>query len=155
MMRGLPHTRLSTARDERGAAMVLVAVALPVLILFVAFGVEVGHWFDYSRNLQNRADAAALAAAVQYGGTCFGTPAAAQTDAIGQVAQQYAGPPIGTPDANLPYALTSIPAANYKNRPNLTKGTPANFHMLLNSTQYWPSGTNWSMRPGATADSRA
>lgn len=134
------------ARDERGAAMVLVAVALPVLVLFVAFGVEVGHWYDYSRNLQNRADAAALAASVAYGGTCFGTATTAQTDAIGQVAQQYAGPPTGTPDANLPYPFGSIPAANYKNQPNLTKGTPANFHMLLNSTQYWSPGVqNWTM----------
>src|SRR5947208_4179952 len=115
MMRGLPHTRLSTARDERGAAMVLVAVALPVLILFIAFGVEVGHWFDYSRNLQNRADAAAMAAAVAYGGTCFSTPASAQTDVIGKVAQQYAGPPTGTPPGNLPFLSIT---GSYQNQPN-------------------------------------
>jgi len=148
--------RTGAARDERGAAMVLVAVALPVLVLFVAFGVEAGHWFDYSRNLQNRADAAALAAAVQYGGTCFSTPTSAQTDVVGKVAQQYAGPPIGTPNANLPYTLNSIAVASYKNRPNLTKGTPANFHMLLNSTQYWaPSGggTNWSMGTSGNTNS--
>jgi Flp pilus assembly protein TadG len=141
-------------RDERGAAMVLVAVTLPVLILFVAFGIEVGHWYDYSRNLQNRADAAALAAAVQYGSTCFGTSTSAQTDVIGKVAQQYAGPPTGTPAANLPYATV---AGAYQNQPNLTKGTPANFHMLLNSTQYWQNGgTNWSMgTTGHTSDSTA
>jgi hypothetical protein len=156
VMRRTLSRRTGAARDERGAAMVLVAVALPVLVLFVAFGVEVGHWFDYSRNLQNRADAAALAAAVAYGQTCFGTPTSAQTDLIGHAAQQYAGPPIGTPDANLPYPLGSIPSANYKNRPNLTKGTPANFHMLLNSTQNWPSGANWNMgTTGHTSDSTA
>jgi hypothetical protein len=143
-MRRLLHQR-SAARDERGAVMVLIAVILPVLILFMAFGIEVGHWYDYSRNLQNRADAAALAAGDSYGATCFGSNVtAAQTDAIGQVAQQYSGPPVGTPDANLPYAYAA--AAPYQNQPNLTRGAPAQYHVLLNSTQYWDKGgTNWSM----------
>jgi hypothetical protein len=159
VMRKLFHRRTRARRDgERGAAMVLVAVALPVIVLFVAFGIEIGHWYDYSRNLQNRADAAALAASLAYGGTCFGTATTGQADAIGQVAQQYAGPPVGTPDANLPYPLGSIPAANYKNRPNLTKGTPQNFHMLLNSTKYWtPAGPNlnWTMGTNGHTDSTA
>src|SRR5437764_12594405 len=120
-MRRLLSRRADPGRDERGAAMVLVAVALPVLVLFIAFGVEVGHWFDYSRNLQNRADAAAFAAAVQYGGTCFGTPSTAQADVIGKVAQQYAGPPNGdTTPANLPYTFGTV--ANSQNQPNPTKG---------------------------------
>jgi hypothetical protein len=151
------HRRNPELRDERGAAMVLVAVTLPVLVLFTAFGIEVGHWYDYSRNLQNRADAAALAAAVEYGGTCFGSATAAQTDVIGKVAQQYAGPPNGdTTAGNLPYPIGSIPAANYENQPNLTKGEPTNFHMLLNSTQNYPSGANWNMgTTGHTSDSTA
>ena len=133
--------------------MVLVAVTLPVLILFVAFGIEVGHWYDYSRNLQNRADAAALAAGVAYGGTCFGSGyTSTQTDAIGEVAQQYSGPPTGTPNTNLPYAYGSV--ANYENQPNLTKGAPSNYHVLLNSTDYWnKGGTNWSMGDGAAKGS--
>jgi hypothetical protein len=150
--------RNSSLRDERGAALVLVAVTLPVLILFVAFGIEVGHWYDYSRNLQNRADAAALAAAVQYGSTCFGSPTSADTDVIGKVAQQYAGPPTGdTTAGNLPYPLGSIPIANYKNQPNLTRGAPTDFHMLLNSTQYSQNGgANWNMgTSGHTGDSTA
>jgi hypothetical protein len=155
VMRRLLHRRTSAKRDERGAAMVLVAVALPVIVLFVSFGIEVGHWYDYSRNLQNRADAAALAAAIAYGGTCFGTPTAAQTDAIAAVAQQYAGPPAGTPGANLPPPAYLGP---YKNQPNLTKGTPGNFHMLLNSTQYFgqPGAANYNMgTAGHTSDTTA
>jgi hypothetical protein len=156
-MRTLLRRRTSTARDERGAVMVLVAVTLPVILLFVAFGVEIGHWYDYSRNLQNRADAAALAAAVQYGGTCFGTATTGQTDVIGKVAQQYAGPPTGTPATNLPFSSIN---GTYRNQPNLTKGTPANFHMLLNSTRYWDpdpvkSGSNWSMGTAGHNDSTA
>jgi hypothetical protein len=112
---------MTQARSERGAVMVIVAAWLPVLALFAMFAIDVSHWFDYSRNLQNRADAAALAAGTQ-----------------------YAGPPNGTPDTpNLPYPFASI--SPYYNQPNLTKGTPNNFHMLLNSTDYWPSGVNWTM----------
>jgi Flp pilus assembly protein TadG len=140
-------------RSERGAVVVMVAVWLPVLALFVSFAVDFAHFFDYSRNLQNRADAAALAAAVQYGNTCFGSATTAQTDAIGKVAQQYAGPPNGTPNANLPYTFAS--ASPYQNQPNLTQGTPGNFHVLLNSTQNWPSGTNWSMGTTGHTDSTA
>jgi hypothetical protein len=153
MMRGLAY-RLSTARGERGAVMVLVAVTLPVIFLFVAFGTEVGHWYDYSRNLQNRADAAALAAGEAYGGICFGSGyTTTQTDAIGQVAQQYSGPPNGTPDANLPYTAAQMTAAGltYQNQPNLTKGTPSNYHVLLNSPTYWnqAGSGNWNMGVGA------
>jgi Flp pilus assembly protein TadG len=156
VMRRLLSRRAEPARDECGAAMVLVAVALPVLVLFIAFGVEVGHWYDYSRNLQNRADAAALAAAVQYGGTCFGSATTAQADVIGKVAQQYAGPPNGdTTAGNLPYSFASV--ANYKNQPNLTKGAPTDFHMLLNSTQSYPSAgaANWNMGTAGHTDSTA
>ncbi len=153
-MRKFLHRRTFETRDERGAALVLVAVMLPVLILFVAFGIEVGHWFDYSRNLQNRADAAALAAAVEYGNTCSGSATSAQTDVIGKVAQQYAGPPNGdTTAGNLPYPFGSV--ANYQNQPNLTKGAPTDFHMLLNSTQNYPTGANWSMGTTGHTDSTA
>src|SRR5262249_25429661 len=54
---------------------------------------------------------------------------------------------------NLPYTFGSV--ATYRNQPNLTQGTPANFHMLLNSTQNWPSGTNWSMGTAGHTDSTA
>ena len=127
----------------------MVAVWLPVLAIFVSFTVDFAHFFDYSRNLQNRADAAAMAAAIAYGSTCS-APTVGQTDSVGVVAQKYAGPPNGTPSplgapngTNLPFQFTL--AAPYQNQPNLSKGTPANFHMLLNSTQSWPNGANWSM----------
>jgi hypothetical protein len=150
-MRQLLHRRQAD-HNERGAVIVLVAVTLPVIVLFVAFGIEVGHWYDYSRNLQNRADAAALAAGDAYGATCFGSPTSAQTDSIGEVAQQYSGPPVGTPDANLPYSAAQMTTAGltYQNQPNLTRGTPANYHVLLNSTAYWNNGgTNWGMESAA------
>jgi putative Flp pilus-assembly TadE/G-like protein len=158
--------------SESGAVIVMFAVWLPVLAIFVSFTVDFAHFFDYSRNLQNRADAAARAAAVAYGNTCFGSgwqSSATSTNVIGNIAQQYAGPPNGTPSpggtppgTNLPFKFNSTPTTPYQNQPNLTKGTPANFHMLLNSTQSWPNGTNWSMgtaasgsNPAFNTDSRA
>jgi hypothetical protein len=148
--------------SERGAVIVMVAIWLPVLALFVSFAVDFAHFFDYSRNLQNRADAAALAASVAYGNTCFSTPTAAQTDAIGKVAQQYAGPPIQNPGSpytvpnNLPYAYSTFTQSQYLNVPKLTKGPPQNFHMRLNSTRNWPNGANWEMgTTGHKADSTA
>jgi hypothetical protein len=157
---GLFHRRTFQTRDERGAVMVLVAVTLPVLILFVAFGTEVGHWFDYSRNLQNRADAAALAAGDQYGGVCFGTYTTTQTDAIGQVAQQFAGPPAQDPSnlytvpGNLPYAYSTFLPSQYENVPNLKKGSPSNYHLLLNSTADWnKGGADWNMGAGTAKGS--
>ncbi len=123
--------------------MVIVALWLPLLALFTSFAIDAGHWWDYSRNLQNRADAAALAAGDQLA-VCLGSPSAASLRGIGEVAQQYSGPPGNTPDglANLPYTnaqLTADGFTPYLNVPNLTAGTGPNFHLLLNSSQYWPA----------------
>ncbi len=133
------HLRFRGA-SERGAAMVFVAVLLPVLALFVSLAIDFAHFFDYSRNLQSRADAAALAAGLEYGAKCFGTSVTqAQLDAIGHAAQQYSGPPNGTPDApNLPYPFASIP--NYLNQPNLSAGSPANLYLVLNGNASYDNG---------------
>jgi len=146
--------------SERGAVIVMVAIWLPVLALFVSFAVDFAHFFDYSRNLQNRADAAALAAGDTFGGACFGNYTTTQTNAIGQAAQQYSGPPnedaanpYTVPD-NLPYAYSTFTPSQYKNVPNLTKGTPPNFHLLLDSTQNWDAGgTDWTMGTGTAKGS--
>jgi hypothetical protein len=134
----------------------MVAVWLPLLALFVSFAVDVGHFFDYSRNLQNRADAAAFAAGDAYGNTCFGGLSAAQLTTqlnnIGHTAQQYAGPPSGTPDApNLPYPFNS--ATPYQNQPNLTRGKGPNFFMVLNgATSADKGGQNFSDGTFCSAD---
>ena len=145
--RKLFRRRSSATRDERGAVMVLVAVTLPVVILFVAFGVEVGHWFDYSRNLQNRADAAALAAGDEYGDICGQNPTTASMAPIGMIAQLYSGPPGPTSDLYYPYSGTGSPLAQfpsystYQNQPNLNRGSASNYHVLLNSMGYWNGTT--------------
>lgn len=117
--------------------MVMVALFLPILLIFTSFAIDGAHYFDFSRNLQNRADAAAFSAALAYGNTCFGTPTAAQLDSIGHAAQQYAGPPVGTPDANLAYPYAS--STPYQNQTNLASDA-TKFHLVLNGATSWDHG---------------
>ena len=102
MMRTLLHRRACEPRDERGAVMVLVAVTLPVLVLFVAFAIEVGALVRLQPQPPESCGRRCARGCVQYGGTCFGTPHdRARPMRIGKVAQQYAGPPAGTPDLQI------------------------------------------------------
>jgi putative Flp pilus-assembly TadE/G-like protein len=72
--------------SERGAALPLFVLWLPVLVLFMIFVADVGHWFEHKRHLQMQADAGALA-----GGpflmNCPNTAPATTT------ARRYAGDP--------------------------------------------------------------
>jgi Flp pilus assembly protein TadG len=54
---------LSVARENRGGVLVLVALFVPVALLFCAFVVDAGDAWWHQRHLQVQADAAALAAA--------------------------------------------------------------------------------------------
>lgn len=89
--------RLSTLHSEDGAVAALVALAMPVVLLFAALVIDVGNWKEKDRNLQARADAAALAAGVEYVqnfNACFGTDATAKATAAAAItarAKQYAG----------------------------------------------------------------
>src|SRR5262249_49976289 len=123
-------------RREQGAVMVLVAVTLPVLALFVAFAIDISHWFNYSRNLQNRADAAALAAGLEFGGTCLiQNPSAASMNNIGQIAQNFAG---AGSNSDLFYPYQAPPQT--QNLPNLRAGSLDHFHVLINSQNFWQTG---------------
>jgi hypothetical protein len=112
--------RISIMR-ERGSVLVLTAVAIFPAMFLMAFAIDISHWFDYSRNLQNRADAAALAAAGSFGNVCFangGTPGTTSNGAqatVGKWAQLYSGaglrPSAGAVTANLPYTDAQIAAS--------------------------------------------
>ena len=58
------------AADERGGALVLFAVLLPVLVLFVSFVIDIGNWYAHKRHLQMQADASALAAVLDLRSPC-------------------------------------------------------------------------------------
>lgn len=86
------------------------------IVFLLAFVIDVSHWFDYSRNLQNRADAAALAGSETFGNICLGggnpgdTTSGVQS-AIGKWAQLYSGAGVGEPLGRLPYTDAAVSAS--------------------------------------------
>src|SRR5436190_8021294 len=72
------------SRDERGATLVLFTIFLPVLMLMIAFVLDVGNWFEHRRHLQMQADSAALAAALDLRSPCSDTT-------VSNTAGQYGG----------------------------------------------------------------
>jgi hypothetical protein len=132
--------------SERGAVIVLVGIWMPVLALLVMFAIDTAHWWDYSRNLQMRADAAALAGGDQIGGTCFAaSPPPASLANIGQIAQLYSGADQASSDLYpyVPRFGTGFPGSSLSpgpNFPNLKAGTLDHYHVLLNSTRFWQNG---------------
>jgi hypothetical protein len=82
-------------RGERGGILVIAAVTLPIFLMICALVVDAGNWFTHKRQLQNRADAGALAAGVEYLSqlaNCQTNPTTAGA-AIADAAQRYAGDP--------------------------------------------------------------
>ena len=63
------------AAREEGSIIVMVALLLPVVLLFLSFTVDIGNWWVHKRHLQLQVDAAALAGGALFGG-CFTDPAA-------------------------------------------------------------------------------
>src|SRR5712691_5684373 len=104
-------------RPERGSVVVLTALAIFPAMFLMAFAIDVSHWFDYSRNLQNRADAAALAAAAEFGNICLGgaaTPGSTSNggqSTLGKWAQLYSGAGVNEPVGNLPYTDAAVSAS--------------------------------------------
>ena len=87
----------------------MVAVALPVLLLFASFAIDVGNWFEHSRHLQTQADAGALAA-----GGSFSYPTC-DNNAISSMALQYANtenPQVGGTQSNVTALINSSSYAN-------------------------------------------
>src|SRR5258707_2716074 len=105
-MRVTPRQSL---KDDAGAVLIMVALMLPVLLLFVSFVADIGNSYEHRRHLQLQADAAALAAAGTYTTLC-------SDSAIANMAGVYSG---GTYNAQV-------------------GATPSSrVHMLLNSATFW------------------
>jgi hypothetical protein len=86
--------------EERGSVFVLAAFLIPlVFMVLVAIVVDTGTWYTHKRQLQNRADAGALAAGVQYlsdYARCASDDAAIRLAAANRLdasARQFAGDP--------------------------------------------------------------
>ena len=113
-------TRARTAlerRREEGGVLVMVALWLPIVVLFVIFVVDVGNWFVHKRHLQMQADAGALAGGGAFTFPCSDTPILSETRKYG-----------GDPASAAPYNL-QIPPTDQ-----------SNVHLLVNSTGYWNEG---------------
>ena len=115
--RGTSSGVVVAVKEEQGGVLVMVALILPVLILFVSFVVDVGNWFEHKRHLQLQADAGALA-----GGGSFYLPCSDST--VEGEARKYAGDP------------TQVDRYN-KQVPHTQD---ANIHVLVNSTEFWNDG---------------
>jgi len=106
---------------ERGQAMVLFAIVLPLILAFGSVVISVGNWYVHKRHLQTEVDAAAFAGATKFVGCSFqfGDPVAANA-AIRATALAYAGDTIRDP------ATT-----------NLQEQQPDDVRVVLNSSSYW------------------
>ena len=111
-------------RGERGGILVMAAVMIPVFLLLTALVVDVGNWYVHKRQLQNRADAGAFAAGVEYAKSwkaCIQssnpTLQSATAQRIADAARQYAGNPEATDYAGsaLPGTLYNSEIANQSN----------------------------------------
>ena len=87
----------SLARNERGGIAALSALVIPVFLLLGALVLDAGNWYAHKRALQNRADAAALAAGGEYAAqlaNCVADSATAGSVIVAQ-ARRYAGAAAG------------------------------------------------------------
>jgi hypothetical protein len=77
-----------TSRED-GGIVVFAAMLMPVLLLFLAFTVDIGNWWVHKRHLQLQVDAAALAGGGLFG-ECFTDPVGANV-AIQNEAARFGG----------------------------------------------------------------
>jgi len=111
--------------NERGAALLITAVALASLILVAALVVDVANWYVHKRHLQTQADAAAFA-----GGAAFKLPGC-DPAAIYKAVQQYSGVKNTALAVTAPYNV------------QLGQTPDANVHVLVNTHDpdgYWSNG---------------
>lgn len=98
----------TSSKDERGAATVLVAILLVVLLGMAALVVDVGAAYAEKSQLQNGADAAALAIAQDCAdGTCFAPAATGQDFANSNSNDTISGSTVTFPAANTVRVVTA------------------------------------------------
>jgi Putative Flp pilus-assembly TadE/G-like len=109
------------ARDERGVALVLFALLLPLILLVGVVVVDVGNWYVHAKRTQTLVDAAAFAGGTKFtqctSNALLNGPA---NTAIRQEALRYAGD------------TTRDPATK-----NLQEQEQDDVHVVLNASNYW------------------
>ncbi len=137
------------AREERGNAITIFAVTAPMFILFLALALDIGNWYSHKRQLQNRADAGALAAGVEYQArlvACLQTDPSGASAGITGVARDYAGASYnaGNPQGPVSVAINSSTygGADYSDATG-NVGTPCYDHPADASDWVSPAGGRW------------
>jgi hypothetical protein len=122
--------RAHAIHDEDGAAIVIVLLAVPMIVLFAAFVVNVAHWWVVDRHMQIQADAAALAAGTELARD----PLNCTATRVQNRARQYAGISAG---------VGSEGAARY-NGAEIVKTDPATYesNFRFNSATYADGGSS-------------
>ena len=97
----------STTRNrERGQAMVLFVLLLPMVLALSGVVIGIGNWYVHGKNLQSKADAGAFG-----GGSAWSFPCVNADPAIIDQARVYAGPTSVTPTGVNPQ-VGGVPSAN-------------------------------------------
>ena len=137
--------------DQRGSILVMSGVIIPVMLLLMALIVDVGNWYTHKRQLQNRADAGALAAGGEYARrwkACVQssdlTLKATTARAIANAARQYAADPEISD-----YSPDPAPASLF----NSEIATQAQVDVVINSSDpNYIDDTDYSDGPGYTGN---
>lgn len=131
----------ASVSGERGSVLVMIALFLPIAILFVAFVVDVGNWFDHKRHLQLQADAGALATAQSFN-SCFSNMDTGD-GTIYQFVGKYGGATtVYTPSSVKSGPLDPFPGAGLAinapiyNSPVAARSSSNNDYTLVNSQTY-------------------
>lgn len=99
-------------RAERGAVLVMVAIAFPVMVAMGGLVIDVGNWFAHQRHLQTQADAGALAGAGKFRYPCVDAPILEEVSKYSSVETQAGDPSWnpqfgGTPASELHQEINS------------------------------------------------
>src|SRR5919108_3869551 len=124
------HMRRPKVRDERGVAMVLFAVALPLILILTAIAWDAGNWWVHRKHLQTKVDAGALAGGGVWDFPCVETTTSGPTSTqkIVEAARKYVGPHMEADGT--PYTATTFNTQ--------VGGTPGDrIHVVLNGNNWW------------------
>jgi hypothetical protein len=119
---------LKAGQGERGAVMILVAVLAPVMVLFLAYVIDVDNWLGHHRQLQLQADAAALAGAQAFQPCNDGN--------IYATAGQYSGASAVTGPTGGYNSSTTDPY------PEIRRTSLTDIHVIVNSKTFYHQPTS-------------